>query len=438
MSLSRYQRVRYPQAHLTIIADAEWLVCREECIPETGQFSLDVSESSDGAIADTQTHGLFDQTRAQLPQAETVIGRYRLDGDTIKITIDSPGLIAADPTDIWFAASQWGPVDASGKQGWVRTTDELVLSVPAGDMPPNGDRTLDGLLVVELEANDTTVRRGYQTRLVVGSPLVENGALGFWTALVFALVGGLILNVMPCVLPVLGIKILGFTRDSGTDRRRLAVHGLIYGAGVLISFALLAAVLLIARSGGASLGWGFQLQSPVLVTLLAYLMLLVGLNLAGVFSIGGGLMGAGQSLTAASGRLNTFATGVLAAVVASPCTAPFMGAALGFTITRPPWEALTVFLALGAGFALPVLLLSLFPAWLGFIPTPGGWMKRFQQVLAFPMFATAAWLLWVLSQQTDAAPTAPLWRDWWWWPWPHGYTASGIPGVGVSDCWAQD
>ena len=171
---------------------------------------------------------------------------------------------------------------------------------------------------------------------------------------------------------------------------------------MLATFTVLAVILLVLRAGGESLGWGFQLQSPVLVTLLAYVMLLVGLSLSGVFSVGGGLMGSGQSLMSSGGLTGTFATGVLAAVVASPCTAPFMGAALGFAITRPGTEAFAVFLTLGAGFALPVLLLSLFPAWLRFIPKPGRWMTRFQQTLAFPLFATAAWLLWVLSQQTDA------------------------------------
>ncbi len=241
---------------------------------------------------------------------------------------------------------------------------------------------------------------------------------------------------------MIGIKILGFLGESGANRRRLAVHGSMYGAGVLASFALLASGLLVLRAGGESLGWGFQLQSPVVVTLLAYLMLLVGLNLCGVFSVGRGLMGVGQSMTAGRGLFNTFATGVLAAVVASPCTAPFMGAALGFAITRPVWEALAVFLALGAGFALPVLLLSLIPGWLRLVPKPGLWMKRFQQVLAFPMFATAAWLLWVLSQQTDAraygAALAGLvvvamgaWLYGQWYPrgWRLGLLGAGLTGA---------
>jgi thiol:disulfide interchange protein DsbD len=260
------------------------------------------------------------------------------------------------------------------------------------------------------------------------------------TALLFAFLGGLILNIMPCVLPVLSIKILGFVREAGANQQRLTFHGLAYASGVLASFTVLATVLLMLRAGGASLGWGFQLQSPLLVTLLTYLMLLVGLNLSGVFSVGGRLMAAGQSLTASSGLVNTFATGVLAAIVASPCTAPFMGAALGFAITRPGWQALAVFLTLGAGFALPVLLLSLFPAWLKFIPRPGHWMKTFQQVLAFPMFATAAWLLWVLSQQTDARSYAGVlaglvavaFAAWLYGQWKPGNWRLGLLGAGLA------
>ena len=255
---------------------------------------------------------------------------------------------------------------------------------------------------MESVRDGTMAQSGHYVRLAAEPPASsENRDLSPMTALVFAFLGGLILNIMPCVLPVLSIKILGFVREAGANQQRLAYHGLSYTAGVLSCFTVIAAVLLALRASGESLGWGFQLQSPVLVTLLTYLMLLVGLNLAGVFSVGGKLMNAGHSLTGISGLPGTFATGVLAAIVASPCTAPFMGAALGYAITRPAPESLAVFLSLGAGFALPVLLLSLFPAWLQFIPKPGNWMKRFKQALAFPMFATAAWLLWVLSQQTD-------------------------------------
>ncbi|MCP5197128.1 MAG: thioredoxin family protein [Gammaproteobacteria bacterium] len=387
-----------PTGPLSVTADAEWLVCREECVPEAGRFTLAL-DHDDHPAASVRTRELFATARRQWPEATILTGHYRLDGDALAISVETPSLTVAHATDVWFAADQWGPVDASGAQHWARMPTGFTLRAPLGDAPPVGD-TLEGLLVIESLDNGASARRSYPVQLVAGLPAIGNETLGWMAALGFAFLGGLILNVMPCVLPVLGIKLLGFVQEAGADRRRLAGHGLIYGFGILVSFGMLAAGLLMLRAGGEALGWGFQLQSPVLIALLAYLMLLVGLNLSGVFSVGDGLMGVGQSLTAGHGFFKTFATGVLAAVVASPCTAPFMGTALGFAITRPAGEALTVFLALGAGFALPVLLLSLWPAWVRLIPKPGPWMQHFQQILAFPLYATAAWLLWVLSQQT--------------------------------------
>jgi len=391
-----------PAGPQTLIAEAEWLVCRVDCIPESGRLTLELNKAGSGSIAATETRELFTAARAQWPTVTTLAGDYRLEGDTLAISVAMPDTLSPALADVWFAANEWGPVDASGVQRWEQTATAMTLTVPAGDVPPAGDAPLQGLLVVESEHKGTLLRSGYPLRLAAQPPAAANRNLSLMTALVFAFLGGLILNIMPCVLPVLSIKILGFVREAGANQQRLTAHGLVYASGVLASFTVLATLLLMLRAGGASLGWGFQLQSPLLVTLLAYLMLLVGLNLSGVFSTGGRLMDAGQSLTRSGGLLNTFATGVLAVIVASPCTAPFMGAALGFAITRTGGEALAVFLTLGAGFTLPVLLLSLFPGWLRFIPKPGPWMKTFQQVLAFPMFATAAWLLWVLSQQTEA------------------------------------
>jgi len=386
----------------TLVADVEWLVCRVACIPESGRLTLELNNADGGSITAAATRALFSAARAQWPEATVLSGRYRLEGDALAISVGMPDTLTRAADDVWFAANEWGPVDASGTQYRELTGTALTLTVPAGDVPPVDDQPMQGLLVVETEQKGMTLRSGYQVGLAAMPLVPGNRNPGLMTALLLAFLGGLVLNIMPCVLPVLSIKILGFVREASANQRRLTVHGLTYASGVVASFAVLATVLLILRAGGESLGWGFQLQSPLLVTLLAYLMLLVGLNLSGLFSVGDRLMNAGQSLAVSGGLLNTFATGVLAAIVASPCTAPFMGAALGYAITRTGWEAMTVFLTLGAGFALPVLLLSLFPAWLTFIPKPGRWMKTFQQLLAFPMFATAAWLLWVLSQQTDA------------------------------------
>ncbi len=216
-----------------------------------------------------------------------------------------------------------------------------------------------------------------------------------WLALLLALGGGLILNLMPCVLPVLSLKALSLA-DSG---HRARSHALWYTAGVLASFLLIGAIALGLRAAGQALGWGFQLQQPLVVGLLAYVMFAVGLSLSGVFSVGLGLAGTGANLSRQSGPAGDFFTGVLAVVIASPCTAPFMGAALAFAFTASPWTAMLVFAALGLGLALPFLLIGFVPALANRLPRPGAWMVTLKQFLAFPMYLTAIWLLWVLGNQ---------------------------------------
>jgi thiol:disulfide interchange protein DsbD len=231
--------------------------------------------------------------------------------------------------------------------------------------------------------------------------------------LVSAFAGGILLNLMPCVLPVLSIKILGFAGQSQGSRLRLAEHGLLFAFGVLVSFAALAGMLLALRGGGAAVGWGFQLQSPLVVTLLAALMLLVALNLSGVFQVGHRLMGLAGSAHTPGGRLGPVFNGMLATLVASPCTAPFMGAALGYAAVQPAPVAFAVFMALALGFASPVLVLSLMPGWTRRLPRPGPWMERLRHWLALPMHGAALWLIWVLSQQLGssafAATLGALW-----------------------------
>ena len=234
---------------------------------------------------------------------------------------------------------------------------------------------------------------------------LPQGAIAGWLgALVLAFLGGIMLNLMPCVLPVLSIKVMRFVAYARSSRRRLAYQGLLYGIGVLCSFAVLAVALLLLRAGGEAVGWGFQLQSPLMVALLAALMLLVGLHLSGGFVFGQRLAALGGAPAGTSpAAAGALFEGMLAVLVATPCTAPFMGTALGFAVLRPAWEAMSIFLALGFGFALPVMLLSLLPGWIRRLPAPGPWMETFKQFLAFPMYGAAAWLLWVLSRQTTAA-----------------------------------
>ncbi|MGI9287591.1 MAG: protein-disulfide reductase DsbD family protein [Pseudomonadales bacterium] len=224
----------------------------------------------------------------------------------------------------------------------------------------------------------------------------------FWLMALFAFLGGAILNLMPCVFPVLALKVMGLVQANAESSAQRRLHGLTYTAGVLVSFLLVAGLLLALRSAGAALGWGFQLQSPWVVACLIYLFFILGLSLSGFIEFSGRWVGAGQGLTEKSGALGSFFTGVLAVIVASPCTAPFMGAAMGFALVQPAPVGLAVFLALGLGMAAPFLLLVSVPALARLLPKPGAWMNTFKEILAFPLYATAVWLLWVIGRQTGA------------------------------------
>ncbi len=223
--------------------------------------------------------------------------------------------------------------------------------------------------------------------------------LWLWQAILFAIFGGIILNLMPCVFPILSIKVMSLVQ---ADSARLHLHGWAYTLGIMLCFVGFATVLLIARAGGEAIGWGFQLQSPGLITALAYLFFVMGLSMSGLIQFGASWMGAGQSLTQKSGLRGSFFTGVLAALVASPCTAPFMGAALGFALTQPAVACLSVFAALGFGMALPLLLLCYLPSLAERLPKPGIWMETLKEFLAFPLYLSAIWLLWVLGHQVGA------------------------------------
>ncbi len=221
------------------------------------------------------------------------------------------------------------------------------------------------------------------------------------TAIIFALIGGAILNLMPCVFPVLSMKALSFAAASDNHQKQ-KLHAAFYTIGVVFSFVSIAALLLLLKAGGSAIGWGFQLQSPSVISFLVYLFFAMGLSLSGVINFGTQLMGVGDSLTSQQGIRGSFFTGVLATVVASPCTAPFMGSALGFALTQPAYVALLVFAALGLGMALPFVALAVFPAVSRFIPKPGPWMETFKQLMAYPMYVSAAWLLWVLGRQSGS------------------------------------
>jgi thiol:disulfide interchange protein len=248
--------------------------------------------------------------------------------------------------------------------------------------------------------------RGYEVEVVV-QPLTgeldsDKFSLGFLNALLLAFLGGIILNLMPCVFPVLSIKALSLVSHAHYSAREIRRQGYVYTLGVLASFMALALFLILLKAGGDQIGWGFQFQSPVFVLTMAYLMFAVGLSLSGVFYVGGSIAGAGAGLTQRPGYSGSFFTGVLATLVATPCTAPFMAAALGYALAQPALQLISIFLSLGLGLALPYLLLSCWPSLQRWLPRPGAWMERAKQCLAFPMYAAAIWLVWVLVQQAGA------------------------------------
>ncbi len=397
-----------PGGTATLAAHASWLVCEQVCIPEEGVLKLSLPVAAGPPPTDGRTSPIFARARAALPKASPWPAQYRFDGDRFRLDIAAPGLKRDAIAEAWFYPYGHGVVEYAAAQKLTVSARGLRLETRRGRAPPAGNA--DGVLVVrERLADGGMATLAFRLKPAAASaPAAPVPEIGFWEAALLALLGGLILNLMPCVLPILAVKALAFADGAGPGRSR-AGHGAAYVLGVLASFAIVGAVLLALRGAGAEAGWGFQLQEPVFVLLMAWLMVVIGLNFAGLFEIGGRLAGLGSHLAGRAGHSGSFFTGALAVVVATPCTAPFMGAAVGFALGQPAAVALAVMLALGLGFALPFLLLSLMPGLQRLVPRPGPWTVRFRQFLAFPMFATAAWLVWVLSLQAgDAAVLAAL------------------------------
>ncbi|WP_305805281.1 protein-disulfide reductase DsbD [Stenotrophomonas sp. YIM B06876] len=295
------------------------------------------------------------------------------------------------PTEEATVASLVIPPLPSGKRG----STGAVLPAPAQPLITRSSAPPD-------PAADAAADNGQRSRPPAAQPEPALPAI-----LLLALLGGLVLNLMPCVLPILSLKVLGVAQ-SGESRQRARRHALWYTLGVLVAFTAIGAAVIALRAAGQAAGWGFQLQQPWFIAALVYLMFAVGLSLSGVFTLGGNLGGVGQSLAGRSGPLGDFFTGVLACVVASPCIAPFMGPALAYAFTAPAALAMLVFLGLGLGLALPFLLIGFMPALARRLPKPGAWMETLKQVLAFPMYLTAIWLLWVLGKQRGVDAIAML------------------------------
>lgn len=363
-------------APVTLTASATWLVCKELCIPESAELSLTLTPG-DGAFGPWAQR--FGEARARWPAEDPLIGQWDSTGRA-QVTLP-PGVAAGEWAFFPYDNEIWPADQYQQSRGF---NDRVQFQVAANQSPAAGELV--------------NIQSGQAWRVEWQLASVAATSVAMWMAL-GAFGGGLLLNLMPCVFPVLSIKALGVAQLSGSERQHRRRKGHFFALGVLASFAVLGLVLLGLQQAGAAVGWGFQLQSPVFVLAMAALMLVLSASLLGWFKLGGALMGAGQSLTQRSGYSGDFYTGVLAVLVASPCTAPFMGPALGFALASPALVMFAILLALAVGFALPMWLVFQSSAIAARLPAPGAWMQTFQQLLAFPMLGTALWLLWVGLRQ---------------------------------------
>ena len=406
---------------LPVQLHANWLVCRLECIPQEGDFALQLPTQSSFANHAKAFTSLIEQQATQLATPQKAA---RFDGDFLVAAVE--GLPAAwvgqklsiFPTEPELLESSTDQ-HALAEQSWQGSTWSVRLPVSTAR---NDSPTKLGWLLVSQVTGES--RQGVELVLPVSgawpSPTVKayaevsasklastatpsaniDGAFGFILALAGALLGGLILNAMPCVLPILAIKVLGFAQHGASKHLR-RLTGVAYTVGVVASFLALGSAVLVLRTMGEQLGWGFQLQTPAVVAALAVLFTLIALNLWDVFSLGNVLPTNLASLQSRHPVVDALLSGVLAVAVASPCTAPFMGASLGVAMTMPTWQALSVFACMGLGLAMPFLLASWVPAVAQALPKPGMWMVNLRHALAFPMLATVIWLLWVFGLQTS-------------------------------------
>ena len=402
-------------AQLDIKLKAAWLVCKKECIPQEGDFALSLPVKSSTGLQGATFQAAFDASPKSL---KTDASQIEAAGNAIKVSLaglpseltgktlaffpETGSVIepAAQWTQAWQGNVWTAQIPLSGQRTESPTVMPVVVALGNAayriEAPVKGEwpkvaaaAQIPPALEAALKANATS---GAAPIPVSSTPLT------FWAALLGALIGGMILNLMPCVFPVLAIKVVSFVAVK--DQATRVKTGLAYTAGVTLSFLALGALLLGLRAAGEQLGWGFQLQSPAVVAGLAVLFTLLGLNLAGLFEFGSFLPSRVASLQAKNPTADSFLSGVLATAIASPCTAPFMGASLGYAVGLPAVQALAVFAAIGLGMALPYLAASAVPAVANALPRPGAWMVTFKQLMAFPMFATVAWLVWVLGQQS--------------------------------------
>lgn len=385
--------------------DAHWLMCKDICLPGDTPLYLDIT-----AGAEADAHPVFgpviQTTLSRMPANPLgLTAEVAYTDKDVTLTVTSPDASALPGDGFMFIPATEGVIQDSEPQKTTLENGVLTLTMPRDTFNLLAPKPLDGLLVSD--SGLTVAKISAQPASTAPAPVPDaHLPANIWVALLMAFIGGLILNLMPCVLPVLSIKVLHLMHHS--KKRDGWKHGLAFTLGVSLTFMALVAVLAILKSGGSHIGWGFQLQSPAFVSALAVVLTVVALDLFGVFEIGLSLTRAGNAFDDRKGVLGSLLTGVLATVVATPCTAPFMGSAVAYSLTQSTATTLLVFLALGFGLSAPYLILTTFPALLKFVPKPGAWMDTFKQLLGFPVMATVVWLGWVLSLQTSTDAVALL------------------------------
>ena len=396
-----------PGTRLPIRGEATWLACTDQvCVPENGTFTLDLVVG-DGSIAPA-TRTRFDAWRAALPQPIGSPVTYARDGDSLRISIPFPATLALSDPHLFVETQRTDQPGAT--QEFSRNGDTLIVQTKVGaDL--GSLRSFSGLLAIGAnKGRSFTAEPG--TVPPLGEPLADSASTDtgsfdtrlFLTALIGAILGGLILNIMPCVFPILSLKALALARAGG-DAREARTEGFAYTAGAIFTCLALGALLLLLRAGGEAVGWAFQLQSPPSVLLLIVLTAAITANLAGLFDMGSLSFNFGRAKLASgepsgtSAAKSAFGTGALAAFIATPCSGPFLGAALGATLALPAWAALPIFGGLGLGHAHPVHALALIPALRTRLPKPGAWMETMRRWLALPMALTVAALVWLLGRQ---------------------------------------
>jgi thiol:disulfide interchange protein len=381
-----------PGTRLAVRAKLDWLACNPQtCVPESATLAMTLTVG-DGAIA-PDMRARFDRWRAALPKPLGAPARYEVANGRFRIELPLPASV--DAGKAYFFAGTDGAIDYAAPQTAVHDGDRLVIETAARPKPP---ARVDGLVSLGPDMGlSFTATPGRVAPAKAGSSSAASGeATGFWLALGGAILGGLLLNIMPCVFPILSLKALSLARSGGHESEARG-EALAYTAGVVLVCAALGAAVLALRTTGELVGWAFQLQDPRVIAGLLLLVLAIALNLAGLFELP--VLSGGSGLASAGGKTGAFWTGALAAFVATPCAGPFLGVALGAAITLPAAEAMAVFVGLGLGVALPFLLLGFVPALRRWLPRPGAWMDLFRHILAVPMLLTALGLAWILGRE---------------------------------------